>query len=163
MLKASPSLGTGSLTVRNDPRVLPIGKFLRKTKINELPQIINVLIGDMSIVGARPLMGIDYLKFSDDVKSIMYSSKPGITGISSIVFRDEQKWITNAEGDKHEFYKQHIAPYKGRLELWYQKHLSFYTDFMLIFLTAFAIIAPKNNLVYKIFKDLPERPNEFIQ
>jgi lipopolysaccharide/colanic/teichoic acid biosynthesis glycosyltransferase len=162
MLKASPSLGTGSLTVRNDPRVLPIGKFLRKTKINELPQIINVLIGNMSFVGTRPLMEVDFLKFPEHVQASMYNSKPGITGIGSIVFRDEQKWISNAEGDKHEYYKNYIAPYKGELELWYQKHLSFYTDFILIFLTAWAIIVPESNLVFKIYKDLPERPRELI-
>jgi len=57
-----------------------------------------------------------------------------------------------------EFYARHISPYKGELELWYQKHLSFFTDFMLIFLTAWAIIAPESDLVYAVFKDLPERP-----
>ena len=54
MLKNSPNMGTGSITLRNDPRLLPLGKFLRKTKINELPQILNVLLGHMSIVGPRP-------------------------------------------------------------------------------------------------------------
>jgi lipopolysaccharide/colanic/teichoic acid biosynthesis glycosyltransferase len=160
MLKNSSKMGTGSLTVRNDPRVLPIGKFLRKTKINELPQIINVLIGNMSIVGPRPQMEVDFFKFPDHVQAVIYNSNPGITGIGSIIFRDEEKWISNAAGDKHEFYKQHIAPYKGELELWYQKHLSFYTDFMLIFLTAWAIVAPESELVYAVFKDLPPRPAE---
>jgi len=161
MLKNSSKMGTGSLTVRNDPRVLPFGKFLRKTKINELPQIINILIGNMSFVGSRPLMEVDFLKFPEHVQKVMYNSKPGLTGIGSIIFREEQKLISNAEGDKHEFYKQHIAPYKGELEIWYQKHLSFYTDFMLIFLTALAIISPKSNMVFNIFKDLPEKPSIF--
>ena len=160
MLKASPNLGTGSLTIRNDPRVLPIGKFLRKTKINELPQLINVLIGNMSFVGPRPQMEVDFFKFPEHIQKTIYNSKPGITGIGSIIFRDEEKWISNAEGDKHEFYKNHIAPYKGELELWYQKHLSFYTDFMLVFLTAWVILSPESNLVYRIFKDLPEKPGE---
>lgn len=160
MLKNSSKLGNGSLTVRNDPRVLPIGKFLRKTKINELPQIINVLIGNMSIVGPRPQMEVDFFKFPDYIQDVIYDSNPGITGIGSIVFRDEEKWISNAVGDIHEFYKQHIAPYKGELEIWYQKHLSIYTDFGLIFLTAWAIIAPQSDLVYVVFKDLPERPEE---
>lgn len=160
MLKNSPKMGTGSLTVRNDPRVLPCGEFLRKTKINELPQIFNVLIGNMAFVGTRPLMEVDFLKFPTCVQSLMYNSKPGITGIGSIVFRDEQKWISNAEGDKHEFYKAHIAPYKGELELWYQKHLSFYTDFMLIFLTVWVIVFPKSQLVYRVFKDLPKRTQQ---
>jgi lipopolysaccharide/colanic/teichoic acid biosynthesis glycosyltransferase len=160
MLKNSSKMGTGSLTLRNDPRVLPIGKFLRKTKINELPQIINVLIGNMSIVGPRPQMEVDFFKFSDEVQKVIYNTPPGITGIGSIIFRDEEKWISNAEGDKHEFYKNHIAPYKGALELWYQKHLSLYTDFMLIFLTAWVIVSPESELVYAVFKDLPERPSE---
>ena len=63
MLKNSPEIGTGSLTLRGDPRVLPFGKFLRKSKINELPQILNVLIGNMSIVGPRPQMEVDFEKF----------------------------------------------------------------------------------------------------
>jgi lipopolysaccharide/colanic/teichoic acid biosynthesis glycosyltransferase len=160
MLKASPVLGTGSLTVRNDPRILPLGKILRTTKINELPQIINVLIGNMAIVGPRPQMEVDFYKFSEPIQEVIYNVHPGITGIGSIIFRDEEKLITNAPGDKHEFYRQHIAPYKGELELWYQKHLSFYTDFMLIFLTAWVIVAPESQLPYKIFKDLPEKPEE---
>ena len=160
MMKNSSKMGTGSLTVRNDPRVLPIGKFLRKTKINELPQIINVLIGNMSFVGPRPQMEVDFYKFPVHVQEVIYNSNPGITGIGSIIFRDEEKWISNASGDKHEFYKNHIAPYKGELEIWYQKHLSLYTDFMLIFLTAWVIIAPESDLVYTVFKDLPERPKE---
>ena len=54
MLKNSPEIGTGTLTVKGDPRVLPVGKFLRKTKINELPQILNIISGEMSIIGPRP-------------------------------------------------------------------------------------------------------------
>jgi len=160
MMKNSSKLGTGSLTIRNDPRVLPFGKLLRKTKINEIPQIINVLIGNMSIVGPRPQMEVDFFKFPEHVQILIYNSNPGITGIGSIIFRDEEKWISDYEGDKHEFYKNHIAPYKGELEIWYQNHLSFYTDVILIFLTAYVLFTPKNNLIYKIFKDLPERPKE---
>jgi lipopolysaccharide/colanic/teichoic acid biosynthesis glycosyltransferase len=158
MMKNSSKMGTGSLTVRNDPRVLPIGKFLRRTKINELPQIVNVLIGNMSFVGPRPQMEVDFFKFPDHVQEVIYNSNPGITGIGSIIFRDEEKWITNAPGDKHTFYKEHIAPYKGELEIWYQKNLSFYTDFMLLFLTAWSIVAPESELVYSVFNDLPVRP-----
>jgi len=158
MLKNSPNMGNGTLTVRKDPRVLPVGRFLRKTKINELPQIINVLIGNMSIVGPRPLDEKGFEKYPPEIQECIYNVKPGITGIGSIIFRDEERLITNAPGDKHEFYRQHIAPYKGELEMWYQKHQSFYTDFMLIFLTAWVIVKPESELVYKVFKDLPERP-----
>jgi lipopolysaccharide/colanic/teichoic acid biosynthesis glycosyltransferase len=160
MLKKSPGMGTGSLTVRNDPRVLPVGFFLRRTKINELPQLINVLLGNMSIVGPRPQMEVDFLKFPLDVQKVIYNTPPGITGIGSIIFRDEEKWISEAPGDPHEFYKMHIAPFKGELEVWYQTHLTFYTDIMLIFLTVWVIISPKSQLVNKFFKDLPMRPPE---
>ncbi len=68
MLKNSPNIGTGEITLRNDPRVTPFGKVLRLTKINELPQIINVLKGDMSIVGPRPLMEVSFLLYPEDVR-----------------------------------------------------------------------------------------------
>ena len=158
MLKASPSLGTGSLTVKNDPRVFPFGRFLRKTKLNELPQIFNILLGDMSVVGPRPQMEVDFVKYPDYVQKVIYDVHPGMTGIGSIIFRDEEKWISAHEGDKHEFYKSHIAPYKGELEIWYQEHISFRTDFMLVFLTAWVVLFPESDLVHKIFSDLPARP-----
>ena len=128
MVKNSAKLGHGSLTVRNDPRILPFGKILRSTKLNELPQIFNVIIGNMSIVGPRPQMEVDFLKFPEKIQEIIYDVKPGITGIGSIVFRDEEKWISAYNGDKHVFYKKYIAPYKGELELWYQKNISFSND-----------------------------------
>jgi len=158
MLKASPSLGTGSLTVKNDPRVFPFGRFLRKTKLNEPPQIFNILLGDMSVVGPRPQMEVDFLKFPPHVQEVIYNAVPGMTGIGSIIFRDEEKWISAHEGDKHEYYRTHIAPYKGELELWYQEHISFRTDFMLVFLTVWVILFPGSDLIHKIFRDLPVKP-----
>ena len=158
MLKNSPNLGTGSLTVRSDPRILPIGKFLRKTKINELPQIVNVFIGSMSIVGPRPQMEIDFLKFSKEVQKNIYDSKPGITGVGSIIFRDEEKWISRCSGDKHEFYTKNIAPYKGQLELWYQSNMSFTTDVKIIFLTLWVILFSESALIFKLLDNLPEKP-----
>ena len=160
MLKASPNLGTGLYTTKNDPRILPMGNFLRHSKINELPQLINVLIGDMSIVGPRPLVDKTFEPYSDQVKAVIYNVKPGLTGIGSIVFRNEAQLLSDTKMPLEEFYKINIAPYKGELELWYQRNISIYTDFMLIFLTAWAIIYPQNNLVYKLFKDLPKRPEE---
>lgn len=158
MLKNSEKMGTGSLTLRNDPRVTKIGKFLRKTKLNEVPQVINVLIGNMSIVGPRPQMKVDFLKFPEYIQKVIYNAKPGITGIGSIIFRDEEKWISEYDGDPHEFYREVIAPYKGELELWYQNNLSFWTDFKLIFTTAWVIFFPESHISYKIFKGLPPKP-----
>lgn len=161
MLKNSMNIGTGSITLQNDPRVTEIGSFLRKTKINELPQVINILKGDISFVGPRPLVSKTFYAYSKNIQSKIYNIKPGLTGIGSIVFRDEESIISLAKDeDPHDFYKKKIAPYKGDLEMWYQKRLSFYTDFMIIVLTAFAIVFPKNNLVNLIFKDLPK--NNYI-
>ncbi len=160
MLKASPSLAGGLHTTRKDPRILPMGGFLRKTKINELPQIVNILKGDMSIIGPRPLVDKTFAPYSDEVKANIYNVKPGLTGIGSIVFRDEERLLSETNMDLDEFYAKHISPYKGELEMWYQKNLSLYTDFMLIFLTAWVIFSPESDLVYKVFKDLPERPSE---
>jgi|ERR1017187_848000 lipopolysaccharide/colanic/teichoic acid biosynthesis glycosyltransferase len=160
MLKNSPHIGTGIHTTRKDPRILPLGNFLRKTKINELPQIINILKGDMSIVGPRPLVDKTFEPYPEHVKTVIYNVKPGLTGIGSIVFRDEEHLLSETKLSLQDFYKSHISPYKGELELWYQKHLNFYTDFMLIFLTAWVIVFPKSQLVYRIFKDLPTPPQK---
>ena len=159
MIKNSPNIGTGSLTLRNDPRVLPFGKFLRKYKINELPQIFNVLLGTMSIVGPRPQMKVDFEKFPIEKRNEIYKSKPGITGIGSIIFRDEEKSISNFDGDKHQFYKNKIAPYKTDVELWYFNNQSLFIDIKLIVLTAWVIIFPKSKIINKTFKSLPKNPS----
>jgi len=157
MLKNSPNMGSGDVTTRNDPRVTKMGRFLRMSKLNELPQLINILIGDMSFVGPRPLMKAGFDRYSDEMKEKVYRVKPGLTGIGSIVFRDEELIITQSSLPPHECYRQVILPYKGAVEVWYQQHFSFYTDFMILFLTAWQIISPKSELVYKVFPSLPPR------
>ncbi len=157
MLKNSPNMGTGSITLRNDPRLLPMGKFLRKTKINELPQIFNVLLGDMSIVGPRPLVDRTFNAYPENIRFKVYNSKPGITGIGSIVFRDEESLISNSKMPPHDFYEKYIAPYKGELEMWYNEHKGFWVDLLIIFLTAWVILFPSSNLMYRVFNDLPKR------
>jgi lipopolysaccharide/colanic/teichoic acid biosynthesis glycosyltransferase len=155
MLKNSPNMGTGSITLRNDPRLLPLGKFLRKTKINELPQIINVLLGHMSFVGPRPLVDRTFNAYPEHLRNKVYNSVPGITGAGSVFFRDEEELISNSNMPPHEFYEAVVAPYKGELEMWYNKNKSFYVDFMLLLLTVWVVIFPKSKLMFTIFKDLP--------
>ena len=158
MLKNSMNMGTGSITLQNDFRVTPIGKFLRKTKINELPQIINILKGDISLVGPRPLVTKTFSAYSAEVQEQIYKVKPGLTGIGSIIFRDEESIISAVKDeDPHEFYKRVIAPYKGELEMWYQDHRSFFLDLQLIFMTAWVILFTESRLYEKWFKDLPKR------
>ena len=158
MLKNSMKMGSGSITLKNDYRVTKVGKFLRKTKINELPQIINILKGDISIVGPRPLVTKTFEAYPDEIQLKIYNVKPGLTGIGSIIFRDEESIISAVnEEDPHEFYRRVIAPYKGELEMWYQKYNSFILDLHLIFMTAWVILFPKSRLYEKWFKNLPIR------
>ena len=157
MLKNSPQIGTGEITLRNDPRVTAIGKFLRRTKINELPQIFNVLRGEMSIVGPRPLMEVSYNLYTPQQQKLVYASKPGITGISSLIFRDEEK-ILSAAADPRKLYNA-IFPYKAALEIWYHEHASLRVDVMIIFITAIELIFGVKNITEKVFKNLPTRPS----
>ena len=158
MLKNSPNIGTGLHTTLKDPRILPLGGFLRKTKINELPQLLNILFGSMSIVGPRPLVDKTFEPYPDIVKRNIYNVKPGLSGIGSIVFRNEEELLSRSKIPLSEFYSKYISPYKGDLEIWYQKKISFYTDFMIIFLTIWVVFSPKSDLVFRLFKDLPEKP-----
>lgn len=153
MLKDSPS--TGTITAGNDPRILPVGKFLRDTKINELPQLINVLKGDMSIVGPRPLTSEAFGLYPDELKSVVYEAKVGVTGIGSIVFRNEEQILADSEKGVRQCYKEDIMPVKGALELWYQQNISLLTDIKIILLTVIAIVTPNNALHTKWFSDLP--------
>lgn len=160
MMKASEQMKGGLHTTRNDPRVLPFGKFLRKTKINELPQLINIFKGDMSIIGPRPLVDKTFTPYPQHVQDNIYNVKPGLTGIGSIIFRDEEHLLSVTKMEPKEFYAKHISPYKGELELWYQKNLTFWTDIKLVFCTAWVVVFSKSELPYRIFKGLPPKPEE---
>ena len=160
MLKDSANMPGGIMTTKRDPRITPLGGFLRKSKINELPQLFNIFFGHMSVVGPRPVMRISFEAYPDEIQKVIYNVKPGLTGIGSIIFRDEEELITevkNNGGDLWEFYKGKIYPFKGKLEIWYQQHNSFFLDLKLIFLTAWVIFFPKSKLYEKWFKDLPKR------
>ncbi len=153
MLKDSPS--TGTITASNDKRILPFGKFLRNTKINELPQLINVFIGDMSIVGPRPLTEEAFGLYTDDLKPLIYKSRPGVTGIGSLVFRHEESILAKSDKPRNQCYKEDILPVKGALEVWYTKHKSPWVDIKIVILTAFAVFNLDKNLCLKWFKGLP--------
>ena len=93
MLKNSSNIGSGEITIKNDPRVLPLGKFLRKSKINELPQLWNIFIGDMSIVGPRPMVPNTFTKSPTEAQKVLNTVQPGLTGIGSIICRDEERLL----------------------------------------------------------------------
>lgn len=155
MLKDSPNMAQGDITSGDDPRILPLGHFLRKTKINELPQFINVLLGQMSLVGPRPTTPRLFALFSEEHQSILDQIPPGITGIGSIVFRDEETILQNSPKANDVCYREDIIPYKAELEKWYLANRSVLTDIKILFLTAWAIVFPRSDLHFKVFPDVP--------
>ncbi len=159
MLKDSPNIGTGSVTMNEDPRILPVGKFLRKTKINELPQLLNIFFGDMCVIGPRPLTAQTFNSYSAETKEIVKKVRPGLSGIGSIIFRGEEE-IMHGESASIDFYNNIIAPYKGSLEEWFVSNKNIYIYFLAIFITLWTVIFPGTKIVWRVFKDLPEPPSE---
>ncbi|WP_440651933.1 sugar transferase [Candidatus Pelagibacter sp. HIMB1495] len=145
MLKNSEKIGSGTVTLKNDVRVLPIGKFLRKTKINEIPQLFNIFLGQMSIIGPRPLHEKQFSFYSEIDQKIISSCRPGLSGVASIIFRDEEKILQNTSNPELT-YKKKITPRKAQLEKWYINNQSIYLYFKLIFLTLLAVFFPKINM-----------------
>lgn len=162
MLRNSPNLAGGLITDVNDPRLLPMGKFLRKTKINELPQLINIFLGHMSVVGYRPFAEVHYNLYSDEVKSEINKIRPGLTGVGSIIFKNEEQ-ILHSVSDREYLHDKVITPYKGQLECWYVRQRNLLNYFLLIFLTVWAFIRPGSKLIYRVFKDLPPCPPELAE
>ena len=159
MLKNSPNIGTGTLTMRDDPRVLPVGIFLRKTKINELPQLLNIFFGDMTFIGPRPLTFQTFELYSEGTQELLKKVRPGLSGLGSIIFRGEEE-IMHGVTASVDFYAHVIAPYKGVIEEWFVSNKSLYIYFAAIFVTAWVVLFPRTKICWKVFKDLPEPPAE---
>ena len=162
MKRNSENMPGGVLTQKNDPRILPMGKFLRKTKINELPQLVNIFIGQMSVIGPRPQAKRHYDLYSAEVKEAIDTVAPGLSGLGSVAFRDEEDML-NAVEDRDHFHDTIIAPYKGALEVWFVQHRSVAVYFKLIWLTVLAVLKPSSKAWRKSFKDLPPVPAELEQ
>lgn len=163
MLKDSPNLGLGTVTLADDPRVLPFGRFLRKTKLNEVPQLINVLKGDISLVGPRPLTAQTFGYYAPDVQEKIVEVIPGVTGVASIVFRDEEGVVARLGKSPIECHRQYIAPYKGQLELWYIGHRGLWLDAKIVVLTALAVLGMGGQSYTRILGDLPPPPFDGLQ
>ncbi len=158
MLKDSPNLGSGLITLQNDPRVLPVGRFLRRTKWNEVPQLYNVLRGDMSLIGPRPQAPAHFDVFPAHVKAELVTVRPGLSGIGSIVFRDEETLLSQPGRNPERYYAEVIAPYKGELELWFIRRRSLGLYLTLIALTLWAIVLPRGVPYRALLPDLPAPP-----
>jgi len=157
MLKESPNIGSGEITIHNDPRVLPLGKFLRKSKINELPQLWNILIGDMSVVGPRPMVPNTYANYPAEAQEILNTVRPGLTGVGSIIFRDEER-LLDGRDDPIGFYNENITPYKSDLEIWFVQNNSLWLYIKAIFVTAWVVIFPTSKIADRAFIGIPELP-----
>jgi lipopolysaccharide/colanic/teichoic acid biosynthesis glycosyltransferase len=158
MLKNSPNMPGGLITAPNDPRLLPLGNFLRKTKINELPQLINILIGEMSFVGYRPFAPMHFNLYKSEVQAKISAIKPGLTGIGSIIFRNEEDVLHKISNPEY-FHDNIITPYKGDLECWYVRNRNIKNYFLIILCTAIVVINPKSNLYMHLFMNLPDLPD----
>lgn len=157
MLRDSPNLPGGLITADNDPRLLPMGNFLRRTKINELPQLANIFIGQMSVIGYRPFAKKHYELYSDEVKRNIRQIAPGLSGIGSVVFRNEEE-ILHSVTDRECFHDDIITPYKGQLECWYVQNRNVVNYFKLIICTVLIVLKPDSMLWTKWFKGLPSVP-----
>ena len=162
MLKDSPNIGSRTVTMKADPRVLPVGKILRKTKVNELPQLLNVFFGEMSLIGPRPLTAQTFGSYPSSTQKIIKQVRPGLSGVGSIIFRGEED-ILHGVLASIDFYDDVIAPYKGSLEEWFVANKAMYIYFLAIFVTVWTVLIPSTKIAWKMFKELPEPPAELKQ
>jgi len=144
MVVDAEKLGASS-TSDDDPRITRIGKLLRKYKLDELPQLINVLKGDMSFVGPRPEVKKFTDLYNEEEKTIL-TVRPGITDWASIWNSDEAAVLAGAD-DADDAYLKLIRPTKVRLQLKYVRERSFWTDLKIIFLTFQALLRPQSAAV----------------
>lgn len=158
MLKNSPNIGTGTVTMKSDPRVLPVGKFLRKTKINELPQLLNIFLGDMSVIGPRPLTLQAFSTYPEHAQRIVTKVRPGLSGLGSIIFHREEEILAGDAGSM-DFYKAVLGPYKSSVEVWYVNNQSLWIYFFAILLTVLTILLPNSGMVWHLFPSLPTPPD----
>jgi len=135
MVADAASMGPG-ITAQNDQRVTGVGRFLRATKIDELPQLINVLKGDMSLVGPRPEDPRYVEQYTPDEKQIL-KVRPGITSAASLTYRHEEEILSGPDWEKE--YRTKILPGKLAIDLAYLSHRTFWSDLGLIFRTILSV------------------------
>ena len=149
-------------TAGNDPRITPIGHLVRRFKLDELIQLYNVLVGDMSLVGPRPNVPSGVAVYTEEEKALL-TVKPGMTDFASIVFSDEGE-ILRGQADPDTVYDCLIRPWKSRLGLFYIGHRTFGLDMTLVFLTAASLFSRRYALdrVAEVLSALGA-PEELVQ
>ncbi|NPV54640.1 MAG: sugar transferase [Firmicutes bacterium] len=136
-----------AITGKDDPRVTPVGKFLRKWKLDELPQFYNVLKGEMSLVGPRP-EAPQYVEFYSDEEKIVLSVRPGVTGVSQLLFRNEEEMLEGPDPER--FYLDVLMRQKIRCDVAYVRNQSLVFDLVLILLTLVAVVLPREPGIKKL-------------
>ena len=131
--------GGGAITVSADPRVTPIGRVLRATKLDELPQLINILRGEMSLVGPRPEAPQYTVHYSPEQRQVL-AVRPGLTGLSQVCFRHEEHLLAGPDPDT--YYRTVLMPAKLALDLSYVRRQSLWFDLSLVALTLAALVRP---------------------
>lgn len=137
MVSNAEQLGT-QVTVSNDSRITKAGKFLRKCRLDELPQLFNVLKGDMSFVGTRPEVEKYVDRYTDEMMATLLMPA-GITSLASIKFKDEEKLLSGAD-DTDDVYVNTVLPQKMKYNLEYIKRFNFFYDIKIMFMTFFAVL-----------------------
>jgi lipopolysaccharide/colanic/teichoic acid biosynthesis glycosyltransferase len=158
MVKGSAGIGSGEITLPDDPRLRRFGRFLRKTKLNEIPQLFNIFAGDLSLVGPRPQTQRYFDAFPPASRAVVASVRPGLTGVGSILFRDEERLLARVD-DPIAFDLSVITPYKGEVESWYVAHRSIGLYLELIVRTALVVLMPRAGFHQALLRRLPAPPD----
>ncbi|WP_284314990.1 sugar transferase [Labrys miyagiensis] len=138
-----PSKGGTNLTIAGDVRVTRVGAVLRRTKIDELPQLLNVLYGDMSLVGPRPETPDLMVHYTPSQRALMESIQPGMTDYASVLLRDESALLATAP-DPGAFYRERLMPLKCELCARYVREIGLRTDLRLILATVWGVFLPSS-------------------
>ncbi len=148
MVKNADKIGGGT-TAFNDPRITKVGAFLRKTKLDEIAQLLNIIDGSMSFIGPRPEL-TRYTEQYDDLQKNILNVRPGITDFSSITFINLDEIVGAENAD--EIYEKYVLQKKNQLRLKYVNEVSFTTDVKLFFLTVFRVIKKSLKIILILFK-----------
>lgn len=144
MVRNADRLGGGT-TALNDPRITRVGSFLRKTKLDEIPQLFNILLGDMSFVGPRPEL-VSYTSKYTKQEQVIFLVKPGITDYSSVRFINLDEVV--GESNVDEVYESKVLPIKNALRVQYAEEVSFIVDVKIFFLTVLHVIKKFQRVIF---------------
>jgi lipopolysaccharide/colanic/teichoic acid biosynthesis glycosyltransferase len=143
------------VTAANDPRITPLGRLLRRTKLDELPQLINVLVGNMSLVGPRPQVPKFVQHYPEHVRAIVFAVRPGITDPAAIAYRHEEELLAYAD-DPERSYIDRILPHKLSLYVQYIRRQTLLTDLWIILQTFGCLVKPRRRPTPSVVSAAPK-------